>query len=52
MNKKGKLLGVLAGGVILNRNYGLVDKITKLVFKKVARKTENVEVVLQFLLWQ
>jgi Signal transduction histidine kinase regulating C4-dicarboxylate transport system len=45
LNKKGKLLGVLAGGVILNRNYGLVDKITKLVFKKVARKTENVEVV-------
>ena len=45
LSKKGKLLGVLAGGVILNRNYGLVDKIKNLVFKKVSRKTEEVEVV-------
>ena len=49
LSKKGKLLGVLAGGVILNRNYGLVDKIKNLVFKKVSRKTEEVEVVTIFL---
>ncbi|WAC06844.1 MAG: cache domain-containing protein [Thermodesulfobacteriota bacterium] len=45
LNKEGNLLGVLAGGVILNRNYGLVDKIKNLVFKNVARKTKEVEVV-------
>jgi len=45
LSKKGELLGVLAGGVILNRNYELVDKIKNLVFQKVSRKNEEVEVV-------
>lgn len=45
LGKQGKLLGVLAGGVILNRNYELVDKIKNLVFRKVSRKAEEVEVV-------
>jgi len=45
LSNKGKLLGVLAGGVILNRNYELVDKIKRSVFKKVSRKPEKVEVV-------
>jgi signal transduction histidine kinase/HAMP domain-containing protein len=45
LSKKGKLLGVIAGGVILNRNYGLVDKIKNLVFQKVPGKTEEVAVV-------
>ena len=45
LGNQGELLGVLAGGVILNRNYELVDKIKNLVFRKVSRKAEEVEVV-------
>jgi two-component system NtrC family sensor kinase len=30
----GRLLGVLDGGVLLNRNYGIVDKIRRTVFKE------------------
>jgi len=49
LNEKGKLLGVLAGGVILNRNYELVERIKNLVFKKVSLKPVEVEVVTIFL---
>lgn len=33
MDEKGNLLGVLYGGVLLNRNYEIVDRIKELVYK-------------------
>ena len=45
VTSKGKLIGVLAGGIILNRNFGLVDKIKNLVFQKGSLQEKQVEIV-------
>ena len=45
LSMKGELVGALAGGVILNSNFGLVDKIKNVLFKKELTKEKEVEVV-------
>jgi two-component system NtrC family sensor kinase len=34
LSADGKLLGVLCGGVLINRNYAIVDRVRKIVFKE------------------
>ncbi len=33
-NPRGRLIGVLYGGVLINRSYGIVDRVRKIVFKE------------------
>lgn len=42
IDKNGKMLGVLYGGTLLNRNYTIVDKVTNTVFKGEAYKGKNI----------
>jgi len=33
LDEQGKVLGVLAGGILLNQNYEIVDRVKEIVFK-------------------
>jgi len=45
----GKVLGVLAGGVLLNRNYEIVDQIKDIVFKNAKYKGKDIGTATIFL---
>jgi len=45
----GKVLGVLTGGVLLNRNYEIVDRIKNIVFKDAKYKGKEIGTVTIFL---
>ncbi len=42
MDNEGKMLGVLYGGKLLNRNYSIVDKVLNTVFKDEIYKRKNI----------
>ncbi|MFZ5910784.1 MAG: sensor histidine kinase [Chloroflexota bacterium] len=46
---KGNMIGVLYGGVMLNRNYGIVDKIKQTVFQNVEYKGKDIGTATIFL---
>jgi two-component system NtrC family sensor kinase len=45
---EGKLIGVLYGGMLLNRNYSIVDEIKQIVFEDVQYKTKDIGTVTIF----
>jgi len=45
----GKVMGVLAGGVLLNRNYEIVDRIKNIVFKDAKYKGKDIGTATIFL---
>jgi len=49
IDSKGKVLGVLTGGVLLNRNYEIVDRIKNIVFKDAKYKGKDIGTATVFL---
>jgi len=48
VNKEGRLLGVLYGGILLNRNYEIVDRVKDIVFKGEKYKGKEIGTVTIF----